>query len=63
MDETIENSLTRNIPLNNKTGSRGLRNGKGESKITKYIYIYIHPAIVLYPNEWTSYLSITLLCP
>lgn len=55
MDETIENSLTRNIPLNNKTGSRGLRNGKGESKITKYIYIYTSGDSS--PPEWADELS------
>lgn len=55
MDETIENSLTRNIPLNNKTGSRGLRNGKGESKITKYIYIYTSGDSSL--PEWVDKLS------
>lgn len=54
MNKTIGNSLTRNIPLNNKTGSRGKASRVEDNK-------YIHPAIVLHPNERTSYLSITPL--
>lgn len=46
MNKTIQNSLTRNIPLNNKTGEPGTRTEKRvESKITN-----IHPAIVLHPS-------------